>query len=264
MKTIIFYHSGTGNSLAIAKGLAKGLEGAVELVTIARCNEQQTVEVDGDVLGIVFPVQFLSIPDIIRTFLRKLVFKSEPYIFAVATCNAQPGHSLYSIKQMFNLKGKTLATGFAIDMPGNAIVGKVDMTNPLEVQKARLIKAESKLSEIVQAVTERRYGVIEGCNTPNTYVQSILMKAFVKYLYRPVKRFRVESNCNHCGVCTRVCPLKNINLDSEQRPIWGSRCEICMACFHWCPQQAINMEQDTIGKLRYHHPGITIEEIVIL
>lgn len=263
MKTVIYYFSGTGNSLAVAKGLAKGLKGGVELLPIAGCDKKKSVEIDADRLGIVFPVYCLSIPDIVRTFLRKFVFKSEPYIFSVATCNAQPGHSLYSLKRMLKHKGKSLAAGFSIDMPGNAIVGEVDMTNPPEVQKDRLINAETRILEIVWAITERRYGVIEGCNTSITYAQSILMNAFLKYLYRPAKRFQVERNCNHCGVCVKVCPLKNINLDLEQRPIWGSRCEVCLACFHWCPKQAINIEEHTIGKIRYHHPEITIEEMMV-
>lgn len=263
MRTVIYYFSGTGNSLAVAKGLAKSLEGVVELHPIAGYVRKQSVEIDGDLVGIVFPVYFLSIPDLVRTFLKKLTFKSDPYIFAAATCNAQPGHSLYSVKRMLELKGKSLAAGFSIDMPGNAIVGKVDMTSPPEAQKERLTKAEAKLPKIVQAISERRYDVIEGNNNFTTYVQSLLMKTFIRRFYRPAKRFQVAGNCNHCGVCAMVCPLKNISLDLEQRPIWGSRCETCLACFHWCPERAINMEKDTIGKARYHHPEVTIEEMVI-
>lgn len=263
MKTIIYYFSGTGNSLAVAKGLAKALEGLVELLPITGYEEEQCVEIDTDLLGLVFPVYFFSTPDIVKVFLKKLVFKSDPYIFAVATCNAQPGHSLYSLKRMLKLKGKLLAAGFTIDMPGNAIVGKVDMTNPPEVQKDRLIKAKTKLSKIVKVITERRSGVIEGCNNLKTKVQSILLKAFLKNLYRPAKRFYAESNCNHCGTCVKVCPLNNINLDLGKRPIWGSHCEVCLACFHWCPQQAINIEKYTIGKKRFHNPEITIEEMMV-
>ncbi len=263
MKTVIYYFSGTGNSLAVAKGLAKALDGVVELLPITGYEEEQCVEIDVDLLGLVFPVYFFSIPDIVRAFLGKLVFKSDPYIFAVATCNAQPGHSLYSLKRMLNLKGESLAAGFTIDMPGNAVIGKVDMTNPPEVQQERLIKAKAKLLKIVQAITERRSGVIEGCNTLKTKVQNILMNVFLKRLYRPVKRFYAESNCNHCGTCVKVCPLKNINLDLGQRPRWGRHCEICLACFHWCPQQAINIEKHTIGKKRLHHPEITIEEMMV-
>ena len=263
MKTVIYNFSGTGNSLAVAKGLAKALEGVVELLPIIGFEEEQCVEIDADLLGFVFPVYFLSIPDIARAFLKKLVFKSEPYIFAVVTCNAQPGHSLYSIKRLLKLKGKSLAVGLAIDMPGNAIVGKVDMTNPPETQKDRLIKAKTRLSKIIKAITERRSGIIEGSNSLKANVQSILMKALLKNLYRPAKRFYAESNCNHCGICIKVCPLKNINLDPGERPIWGSHCEICLACFHWCPQQAINIEKYTIGKKRFHHPEITIEEMMV-
>lgn len=114
MKTVIYYFSGTGNSLAVAKELAKALEGVVELLPIIGCEEKQGVEIDADLLGLVFPVYFFSTPNIVRAFLKKLVFKSEPYIFAMVTCNAQPGHSLYSLKRILKLKGESLAAGFTI------------------------------------------------------------------------------------------------------------------------------------------------------
>ncbi len=263
MKTVIYYFSGTGNSLAVAKRLAENLEDVVELLPIAGCEKEQRVAIDADMLGLVFPVYFLTIPEIIRKFLKKLEFRTEPYIFTVVTCNSQPGYSLYSVKRILQKKGKSLALGFAVDMPGNGIIGKVDLTNPLEVQKERLANAPTKLLIVIQKIKERQYGVIEGGNSFKMHMLSFLMHFYKKYLYPPAKHFRVLNHCTRCGICVQVCPLKNIDKDVEHKPIWGERCESCLACFHWCPVQAINMEEDTVGKKRYHHPEISIEEMFL-
>ena len=217
MKTVIYYFSGTGNSLAAAKRLAQGLEGAVDLLPMVGWEKAQRVAFDGDLLGLVFPVYFLTVPDVVRSFLRKLVFQSDPYIFAVATCNAQPGHSLYSLKRLLGRKGQPLAAGFAIDMPGNAVIGKVDRTNPPEVQEARLANAVPKLAQIVRSVRERQDGVLEGCNAATMHIQSSLMNGFMKYLYRPSRRFRVLGYCSHCGVCARICPSRNIKIGVAEK-----------------------------------------------
>jgi ferredoxin len=264
MKMVIYYFSGTGNSLAVAKRLADNLGEGVELRSIAGYENDPNVKVDEDLLGLIFPVQFVNAPQIVQNFLRKMEFKTDPYIFAMATCNAVPGFSLFTIKRMLEQKGKQLALGFAIDMPGNAIVGKIDLTSPPEEQKRRLTNAEVKLSSVIQMIKERRRGLIEGHNSLKLHIESFLMSTYIQYLYRPEKRFRAQKNCSHCGTCIRVCPVNNISMDAKDNPIWGKYCVHCLACFHWCPKQAINLEDHTIGKRRYHHPEISIEDITAL
>jgi ferredoxin len=258
MKTVIYYFSGTGNSLAIAKGLTKELPGQVELLPIIEGEKQ--VEFDGELLGIVYPVYNQSLPNIVRMFLKKFIFmrdKPTTYIFSVATCNGEPGHSLFTVNRLLKRKGKSLDLGFAVDMPGNALM------NPPEIQRERLAKAQTKLPLIAQAIIRRQHGVIEGSNAIGTYLKGKVLDIIAKPLIRPAKRF-VRNNCKHCGVCTRVCPIKNITLDSQRRPVWGNRCEYCLACFHWCPEQAVELHKHSIGKPRYHHPEITADEIIVL
>jgi Pyruvate/2-oxoacid:ferredoxin oxidoreductase delta subunit/flavodoxin len=263
MKSLIYYFSGTGNSLAVARRLAENLGGGVELRPIAGCQNEQSVEVDADLVGLVFPVYFLAVPEIVREFVRKIKFKTDAYIFAVATCNAEPGYSLYSLEKMLGRKGKSLALGFEMVMPGNGIFGKIDKTSPPQVQEERLNNAKAKVLIMGEAIKVRRRGIMEGNNALKKYVASFLMKFYIKHIYRPEKRFRVQNNCTHCRTCQRICPLKNISMDGEGKPVWGKHCAHCLACFHWCPKQAINMDADTIGKRRYHHPAMTVEDMTV-
>ncbi|NLW46582.1 MAG: flavodoxin family protein [Firmicutes bacterium] len=190
MKTMIYYFSGTGNSLAAAKTLANSLDTVVDLLPIAGSEKEQSVEVDCDLLGLVFPVHFLSMPDMVRGFLKKLNFKSDPYIFAIATCNRQPGKSLYVIDRMLKKKGKSLAAGFTLDMPGNSLIGKVDLTNPPEVQKARLDNTPVKLSTagsaqqkiLLRTKNESRYGGNIASYVWRVYIGALSKRSIWKYI----------------------------------------------------------------------------------
>ncbi|HEX2952491.1 MAG TPA: EFR1 family ferrodoxin [Bacillota bacterium] len=255
MKTVICYLSGTGNSLAVAKGLANGLDGEVELLSVTGRNRSTQVRVSTDRLGLVFPVQFLSVPEVVRNFVRSMDCQAQPYIFAVATCNAVPGHTLYTMKRLLKQRGLLMAVGFTVDMPGNI------MMNPETVQNERLQASKTKISQIVQAICEGRSGVIQGSNAWKWYIEGRLMGTMTKLSLPTEKRFRVNDNCKKCGLCRKVCPTMNIRIDPQKGPVWGRKCAFCMACFHWCPEHAIVMNSDKIELQQYHHPEVRADEI---
>ena len=96
MKTTIYYFTGTGNTLSIAKDLAQELSrelGDTELLPIASLIHQETIVADADAVGIAFPVYFLDMPGLVREFVKKLRFIGKPYIFGLAACGERPGSS---------------------------------------------------------------------------------------------------------------------------------------------------------------------------
>ncbi|MDC7223451.1 MAG: EFR1 family ferrodoxin, partial [Spirochaetales bacterium] len=74
------------------------------------------------------------------------------------------------------------------------------------------------------------------------------------------RSFTVNSNCNGCGQCSRICPVENIEI-REGKPKWLHKCENCFSCFQWCPMQAIG-GPFTEQVRRFHHPEVTIKEIL--
>ena len=84
MNTEIYYFSGTGNSLSVAKELQKRLTDS-NLIPIIKLLNESKIQANGNIIGVVFPVHALTVPVAVRMFLRKLDLSSAEYIFIVAT-----------------------------------------------------------------------------------------------------------------------------------------------------------------------------------
>jgi MinD superfamily P-loop ATPase len=75
------------------------------------------------------------------------------------------------------------------------------------------------------------------------------------------RSFWVDEKCNGCGICKTICPCGNIELKAD-RPAWLNHCEQCLACIQWCPQEAIQFGKKTQHYKRYHHPEVTLPEMI--
>ncbi|MFA6226475.1 MAG: EFR1 family ferrodoxin [Methanoregula sp.] len=88
MKTIIYYFTGTGNSLAAAKTICARL-GDCELVSIPSLAGSPTDIIPAaDRVGIICPVYDLGLPSIVAEFAERLDLHSTGYCFAVLTMGA--------------------------------------------------------------------------------------------------------------------------------------------------------------------------------
>lgn len=79
MGTTIYYFTGTGNSLKVAKDLSSALD-EVKLVQISKNNIE---DIDSDLsekIGFVYPVYFLGLPTMFKSFLEKLQINKNAYI----------------------------------------------------------------------------------------------------------------------------------------------------------------------------------------
>jgi len=85
MKTILYYFTGTGNSLAAAKKIAAAL-GDCELVPIASLKDRAGKIVPAaDRVGIVCPVYDAGLPVIVKEFAERLDIGAVPYVFGIIT-----------------------------------------------------------------------------------------------------------------------------------------------------------------------------------
>jgi hypothetical protein len=135
MKTVIYYFTGTGNTLAVARDLAAEL-GETTLVPLRRAMQAGVVTPDADTVGIAFPVHYLDMPAIVREFVCRLRFGGDPRVFGIATCGERPGGALFSLDRVLRERGSHLWAGYVFVMPEN-FNGPVDLMEPEATLHAR-------------------------------------------------------------------------------------------------------------------------------
>lgn len=256
MTTTIYYFSGSGNSLKIARSLAKEL-GACELIPMARLWRLDRIIVPQGSVGFAFPMYYYGLPDIVGKFVSRLDLTKAEYIFTVVTTGGASGCSLQKIDDILGGKGRKLDVGFYVDMPSNYIPLHDMITK--EKQQKLFTSAEKKVKKIAKTIMfrktkgERDKPIVRKIAYGNnrTFLDEVNMKDTA---------FDVDRNCISCGFCARVCPVDNIQMVGGL-PQWQHHCQHCLACLHFCPKECIQYTRKTVGRKRYHHPDITFKDI---
>ena len=240
----VFYFSGSGNSLAVAKQI-----GGDAILNMASC---QKTRFKDEIIGFVFPVYCYDIPFVMRDFLMRAELDAQ-YFFAVATCGSSVGYSFLTIDKLLKKKKKSLNYSKKIVLPDSCIAFKT----PLDKQKIMLEKQDEIVKGILQDIENRK-------NTAHKKDKPFPIDKIawwgMKYVFG-IKFKKVNDNCNKCEICVKICPTKNITMD--EKPKFGDRCEYCFACIQWCPQRAIEFGKLKVDdESKYTHPSITVNEMI--
>lgn len=257
MGTTIFYYTGTGNSLWVARRLTGAL-GITDPVSISGPGSGKET-IDEEALGLIFPVYIWGVPSPVIRFIESLNVLHAGYVFAIAVNAGQVSNTLVQLGKILAQKGLSLSSGFQIKMPSNYIPW--GGPGPEKKQRKLFALAEEKISRIASLVQERRHMPLE----KGPLWQRVLFTAFYKMTFARVpemdRPFRSDKKCNGCGICGKVCPVANITF-LDGKPVWNHHCHQCLSCLQWCPQEAIQYGKKTSRYKRYHHPDIHLKDML--
>jgi ferredoxin len=280
---VIYYFSGTGNSLKAALTIQKAL-GNCDVVSMgaaagstASDSSSSNISPPGKVrsIGFVFPCYFGGVPHRVLDCIAGMNFspsesamrestilssaaqehatqepaaQEQPYVYAVVTYGALIGTALGQLGRALQNRGVTLAYAAALKAFSNYVI-LYDMSKSV-AEKTAQTKAE--LQPIIADILGRKSDRVKR--------PSLLISAYNHLASRNVatrdRRFIVRESCNSCGICEQVCPVRNIRLQTGT-PHWLDHCEQCLACVHWCPRRAIDYGDKTRKRGRYTNPEIT-------
>jgi ferredoxin len=124
-----------------------------------------------------------------------------------------------------------------------------------QVQSQAKKKIEDNLSIIVNDIHEGKEYIKR-----HSRITEILRSINLSFYDNNFERnFSVDSNCNSCKVCEKVCPVDNIFVNN--RPVFLNNCLHCLACAHHCPQNAISIAKEK-NKARFINQNIKLKEII--
>jgi len=254
MNNRIYFFTGTGNSLKVAKDIATTLP-ECEIVAICKGMDFE-IPTDYERIGFVFPVYFWGVPDMVVEFIRKANFtkKSAKYYFAVATQGGFLDNiSIIQTRNLFSEKGLHLDYGGKVKMNAN-FVAWYDMSN--FALKLALKAYDKRINVVLQDIRNTK-------TNDSTHISKSKEQRYMKAIGSVHERdfnYNVSNECISCGICQNVCPAGNITLE-DGHPVFHHQCQCCMACIQHCPKKAINYNNKTQKRRRYTHPEIGYVEI---
>lgn len=279
MSTEIYYFSGTGNSLHVARELQKRVPEA-NLIPVVHLLHDETIKTSADTIGFVFPNFCLTIPIPMHDFLERADLASAQYIFAVCTRGGSQSEAFRYIDEILKKQDKRLHAQLDVDMPWNHCIGKENLPGTNSLERIRHLESvmQSKLEVLSKSIVAKDtfhpaddgpdYRLSSGINLFDLLIPRSLNYKSHEYMYQNLVRFYADPKCNGCGICAEVCLSGRIEL-IDDKPKWkkGVRCYACFACINFCPRQAIQVESRfpirSYSEMndRYHHKSVTYRDI---
>lgn len=249
---MIFYFTGTGNSLYAAKFLDESI------VSIPQAVKEEKLEYAADSIGIVCPIYGHEMPGMVKEFIRRANFKTD-YFYVVLTYGAHHGGAAEIADQFMRDMGKRADYITSIEMVDN-FLPVFDMNEQVAKDK----HVERNLDKIRADIQGKKRGVQKAGIAERTVHKMYLQ--MVKNAPETIwAAFRVTDECIGCGICTRVCPGGCIRLENQRAVHDPNGCQACYACVHACPKLAVQFDlpqPEKNPKARYRNEHVELSEIV--
>lgn len=258
---MIFYFSGSGNSLWVAKEF--GIFFEEPPISIAEELLKESEELvysigEEEMIYFIYPVHSWGIPLLVNRFISRLRFEgyTNQEIYSVSTCGDECGHTDRIFRESLAKRGMSLTDAFSIRMPNNYILLPGFDVDPEEVEYKKHERTHNQISTAIYNTTfHSRFYTQQYIRGSFPLLKSrIIYPLFLWYIQRPNKFYATDA-CTACGLCKEKCPTGTIRLQEDGKPLWEKKgCVQCLACIHYCPARAIEYGKSTRKKGRYRHP----------
>lgn len=231
-KVNIYWFSGTGNSLKLAKTMKSKFEDYYCDTRLFPMVSTDPESIDKEALtGLVFPVAVQSTYPLVWDFINNLPDTEGTEIFMADTMADASGGIVGPVKKVLSSKGYKCIGAKEFKMPSSMAFGD---------DEKREQKIEETLKQGEDYVTDILNGISRWDRVP---IASDMMRSFSKpklMWSTMAATLKVETEiCTKCGLCLNVCPVDCIKEDDNGFPVNNPKiCNSCLRCLNFCPVNA--------------------------
>lgn len=254
---VIYYWSGTGNTLQVCRWIHDALKAQVPAVTFSSIHDADPAGEIGhgkDSLAVIaMPTHGFTAPWKIIRFCLLLPRRKKTDAVTVANGGGTyPGFYLPGCAASANLvislillaKGYRIRGCVDIDMPGSWPAFCPALNE--EHIGHFLTQAKVKTEAFINTIASGRRQIITARNVVDLIIGLPLIPLSFGYLlygkFFLAKLQFANYNCTSCGLCAEICSNKAIKMKGKGRrrkPYWTFKCESCGRCISYCPLQAV-------------------------
>jgi flavodoxin/Pyruvate/2-oxoacid:ferredoxin oxidoreductase delta subunit len=246
-KVLIATFSQTGSTLQVAEKISQGLQSMgceVEFYSIT--GKPLSVTKDFDIIGIGTPAYIFRPPFIVSDFVKSLPDLKGKSFFVFTLHGTIPGDTGNHIRRQLRKK-HARDVGYFLCHGADYFIGYLKrgyLFSPDSPSKSELVAAVRFGKVVVWRFESSIYETEKydpAINPIYAIERFTTNRRNSKLLY---KLFKVNDQCNGCGICINVCPTRNIVADPDDKPVWHNQCLLCGTCEMKCPKDAITSAFD--------------------
>lgn len=239
------YFSGTGNSKYCIYKFLEEYDNSCPAFSIEQGESMEQIKRNEEIV-ISYPVQFSNIPKILYDYVvsNQQIWKGKR-IFIIATMGLFSGDGAGMLARLLKRYGAVIAGGLHLKMPDSVSDHKV-LKRSYEKNLALVRGAEIKIQEAVSKIKNGKppqEGVEIWHRMAGLFGQRLYF-----YCKTPnyTDKLKIDSKkCIGCGLCQKLCPMKNIAL-TNGTAVAGNKCTMCYRCISRCSKQAITLLGNTV------------------
>jgi len=246
----MFYFSGTGYSKYVAELFCNNMNAKCH--SIEEDMDFEKLIRSNDVIGFCYPIYMSNVPRMMREFAERhmLALKGKKVII-FCTQFMLSGDGTKKLVMQFPKGHIDVIYTEHFFMPNNMNdIAFLPIANNKSI-KRYAIRAKKKMDSVCRniqdgKVRKRGFSII-------ALILGVPQSVFIGAVERRANRaVSIDDDCNKCGLCIKICPMKNFAMDDDGVVRPNNNCTVCYRCINVCPEKAITVLLSGKIKKQYH------------